>query len=280
MSKILNLLDYYRDIQFSANKEAYKATCHYLKIVDGNPHPYATGIFLTIDNNYFLITAAHVIENREEDIFVGYGNNNVVKLGGELIMNSLPDGLERDDDKIDIAIFRLNEETVGYVSKQYEFITYSDIQVNHEIKELPLYSAIGFPASKNKFNKFKNELKSRPFIYTTMPAKIEVYKELGCEPFTNIIVHYDKDNVVDYKTKEHSVGPDAFGISGGGLWYIPSQLVNPGDKIEKKLVGILTEWPVRNRRYWIATRIDIFTEIIRQKYNLNIEQSKVVRVNL
>lgn len=42
----------------------------------------------------------------------------------------------------------------------------------------------------------------------------------------------------------------------------------------------MTEWPIKNRKYWIGTRIDVFTEIIRQKYGLGIIQSKIVKVNL
>ena len=42
----------------------------------------------------------------------------------------------------------------------------------------------------------------------------------------------------------------------------------------------MTEWPKENRKFWIGTRIDVFTEIIRQKYGLGVSQSKIVKVNL
>lgn len=42
----------------------------------------------------------------------------------------------------------------------------------------------------------------------------------------------------------------------------------------------MTEWPKENRKYWIGTRIDVITEIIRKKYNLNLETSRLVTVNL
>jgi hypothetical protein len=93
-------------------------------------------------------------------------------------------------------------------------------------------------------------------------------------------VHYDKKKVKDNKTGKIFIGPDPFGISGSGLWFTLPQAKAIGEPIEKKLVAIMTEWPKRNRKYWIGTRIDIITEVIRQKYNLNIEPSKIVRVNI
>jgi hypothetical protein len=42
----------------------------------------------------------------------------------------------------------------------------------------------------------------------------------------------------------------------------------------------LTEWPIENRKYFIGTRIDLFTEVIRQKYKLNLEKSKTVKLDI
>jgi hypothetical protein len=280
MNNLLSISDYHREIQDEANKEAFKTTCHYLKLIAGNPHPYATGVFTIINNCHFLFTAAHVIDGVENEIFIGYEEHKVVKLGGEWITKSLPQGKKREEDKIDVAILKLDNESIEFVKNRYEFLQDNDIQVNHKIIEAPLYSAIGFPASRNKFNKYKNELKSNPFIYITHPASNEIYYQLECNTFLNIIIHYDKQNVFNHKTNQYITGPNPWGISGGGLWYVPSQLVKSGGKIEKKLVGILTEWPIKNRKYWIATKIDIYTEIIRKKYNLKIEQSKQVKIDL
>lgn len=279
-NKILQTLDYHREIQMDANKDAYECTCHYLKIKNGNPHPHATGIFLMIENQHFLITAAHVVENLQTEIYIGYGKHKVVRLGGELSINQIPMNEKRDNDKIDVAIIKLDEESIGYVKQRYKFINILELGINHDIQKLPLYSAIGFAASQNKFNKVKNQLNSNPFIYTTIPADEDIYTELNCKQFLNLIVQYDKKNVINYLTNQKQTGPDPFGISGGGLWYVPIQLVEKGDKVKKQLVAVLTEWPIINKKYWISTRIDVFTEIIRQKYKLKIIKSQIVNIDI
>mgnify|MGYP001500623950 CR=1 FL=1 len=47
----MEILDYYREIQSEAAKDAYKATCHYLVIKEGNPHPHGSGVFIEIDGS-------------------------------------------------------------------------------------------------------------------------------------------------------------------------------------------------------------------------------------
>lgn len=275
----MKIIDYYREIQFEASKDAYKCTCHYLVIDDrGNPKPYGSGVFVKIQDFYFLLTAAHVVDNKMEDIYIGIAKHILLKLGGEYTTNIAPG--HRDDDKLDIAILKLSDEAVEKIGDTYQFLSEEELGINHEIKELPMYQSIGFPASKSKYNTFKKSIVSNPFIYTTMPAKQNIYDELKSPIFSNLIVHYEKEKVFDYKTGQYQTGPDPFGISGSGLWFIPSQLREKGEKIDKKLVAIMTEWPTENRNFWIGTRIDIFTEIIRKKYNLDVEKSKIVKVDV
>jgi len=279
---MITLVDCYKETQFEVAKSAYKATCHYLTLENGNPHPHGSGVFIEIDGSKFLITAAHVVDDKENDIYIGIDTNELLTLGGELIRNVAPG--DRSGDKIDISILKLNQETIDKIGDKYEFVKKNEIGVNHEFRNLPMYTSVGFPASKSKYNSFKNKIKSTPFIYHTMPGPPEIYNKLNCEMFSNIIVHYDKGKVRDLTTKQLSIGPDPFGISGSVLWFTPftpAQVVkDKNDYIHKKLVAIMTEWPIENRKFWIGTRIDVITEIIRQKYGLSIEKSNIVGVNL
>ena len=274
----MEIIDYYRELQTEANKDAYSVTCHFLKVDNGAAHPHASGVFIKIENLYFLLTAAHVVDYQHNDIYIGIDNKTLLKLGGEWTGN-IPADI-RENDRIDTAILKLDDISVEKIKGKYEFLDISEVGINHNFELMPKYQSVGFPASQSKYNKFKNETKSTPFLFTTMPAEKNIYEELKCKEFINFIVHYDKKNVRDYKTDKRQTGPDPFGISGSGLWYTPVQLREKGEKVEKKLVGIMTEWPSKNKKYWIGTRIDLFTEVIRQKYNLDIEQSKIVKINL
>lgn len=270
----------YKTVQEEAAKTIYQSTCHFLTIDNtGNPKPHASGVFAKIENNFFLLTAGHVIDNCEDDIYIGIKQGEpLLKLGGEWVKN-VPES-ERENDKIDAAVLMLNDKTIEKVRENYHFIGLNNIEINHAERKLPMYVSLGFPSSKSKYNPYKNELKSVPFQYVTMCADDSIYKEQGCAKNENLIVHYDKNNVLNYSSGKKTIGPDPYGISGSGLWYIPETEVLKTSNIDKKLVAIMTEWPTNNRKYWIGTRIDVFTEVIRNKYDLNIPKSKLVNVNL
>lgn len=270
----------YREAQAKAAEAVYQSTCHFLKIDErDNPKPYASGVFMKIDNDYFLLTAGHVVDDCEENIYIGIKQEEpLLRLGGEWIKN-IPE-TTRKNDKIDAAVLKLDECTINKIGESYHFIDFSEIGINHTSKQLPMYLSLGFPATMSKFNSYKNKMVSKPFQYITMCAKEEEYAKLECDTIINIVVCYDKKNVVDYSSGEKKNGPDPFGISGSGLWYVPETEVLKTSDINKKLVAIMTEWPINNRQYWIGTRIDVFTEMIRNRFNLDIPKSELINLSL
>jgi len=275
---MISLIDYYRELQGEALKDIKKCTCQFLtEEKNGKAKAHASGIFINVDDSYFLITAAHVVEKHKDEIFVPLRNFDALQLGGTLTTNV---AFQKEKDKIDIAIIKLSEDAFNLVNGYYSFLSQNELGISHEVKKLPSYLSFGYVCSGSKVKYGTDKFIAKPFNYVTVPADEKIYKELSCQLFENIIIHYDKKKVFNYRTKETKVGPDPFGISGSGLWYIPpNQIVKPGDKVSKQLVGIMIEWPIQNRKYWISTRIDILTEIIRQKYSLNIPQSTIVKVN-
>lgn len=260
------VINEYRKLQSLANNDIYNVTCQFLTIEQGIAHPHGSGVFIKINNFYFLLTAAHVTDNQHSNICVGIDNHNVLTLGGEWTGN-IADG-NREDDRIDLAILKLDDVSIEKVKTRYSFLDISEIEVNHNFKSLPFYQLLGYPITLSKYKKFKNETKSIPFFYITMPAEKNIYKELKCDDNINFIIKYDKKNVKNYTNNRIELGPDLFGISGCGLWYIPMEFGNGKSNIKKKLVGIITEWPINKRKYIIGTRIDLFLKAINLKYKI------------
>ena len=201
-------------------------------------------------------------------------------MGGEITFNLVNDSRQRNKDKYDIAILKLNNESYNNIKHNFVFIPKTELGINHEDVKLEDYTSIGFPASKSKFNSFKNSFKSTPLIYSSELASYETYEQLKCNASSNIIVHFEKENNIMYQGEQKIIAPDPFGMSGCGLWHIPLQVVSLEQNIKKYLVGIMTEWPIENRHFLIGTRIDHFTEVIRQKYKLNIQKSNKIMVRV
>jgi hypothetical protein len=257
--------------------DAHKSTCHFYKSAtvgkyNNVPFSVASGVFVEIKNNFFLFTAEHVVKNQRNDICIGDGTTVGYSLGGEWT----------DCEKNDVVILNLNKESVQIAQKQRRFLPCNEIQVNHDIVNTHQYTGIGFPASWNKISPYsanKNTNRygvSDPLVYNDYHAPLAIYDALGYDIKKNIIIPYNKNNLRNLLTNQPiSNGPAPYGMSGGGLWYIPPQSTCNHNTLGKKLVGILKIWS--ERKFWIATRIDVYTEIIRLKYNLDIEESNFVK---
>ena len=272
-NKILSL---YRKVQNKASWNALKTTCHLLKVNNGITEACGTGVLLKVNSLHFLVTAAHVADNLNQEIHVGINESTVLRLGGNILTNNITG--TREADRLDLCVVKLCEESILKLSKLYSFLDISEIELNHDFKEFPMYEFVGFPYTKSKYNKYKKRLKSVPYHYITIPCKAKAYEELKCNPKINVVLNYERKKVFNFRKKTHQIGPELYGISGCGLWYVPSQN-NPSIEPIKKLVAIINEWPVNNRKYLVGTRIDLFTEIIRQKFDPNIEKSRYININ-
>lgn len=270
---IQNLLEKFREIQNKTSWDAYEVSCHLFRNNNEILESCGTGIFLKILDDYFLITVAHVAESLNFEFYVGLEKHTIFKLGGNLVTNKTNN---RDKDKFDICVLKLCSETIENISKTYNFLNLQEININHDYKNLPLYELVGFPATKSKYNKYKKKLYSKAYRYITTPVlEKNIYKNLKCSTSYNVILNYDRKKVYNYKKKSTQIGPELEGISGCGLWYTPVEEITSKEKPKKYLVAIITEWPINDRKYLIATKIDLFTEVIRQHFKIDIPKSSI-----
>lgn len=275
-NKILNK---YRETQNDTSWAAYEVTCHILQQSGINMVKAAgSGVLIKVDKLHFLVTAAHVAEDLNDNLFLGIEEYTTYRLGGIRVTNNPLHSREKD--KLDVCILKLCEDTVKEVKKAYKFLDSSELGINHKFMPYPMYEFVGFPATKSKFDKYRKRLKSVPYHYITMPAEEDVYNKMGCHTGFNVVVKYDKKKVYNHSKNETQIGPELYGISGCGLWFTPPENIITKAEPKKELVGIMTEWPMNHRKYLIATRIDVISEIIRQRFNCDIPKSQMLKLNI
>lgn len=273
-----DLLHQYRQKQHEAALEALKCTCPFLtEDKRGYIKGDGCGVLITIDSHCFLITAAHVIDGLMDKMYVPIGQDDAIELGGEMVINNA-NSRDRQNDEIDVGIIKLCEKSIQSLKLNYQFLTETDLEINHKTKLLPQYISSAYPVSRTKQKYNSDVISADPFIYITMPAEKSVYRRLGYSKAKSIVVHYGQNAVLNVRTRENLTGPNPSGISGSGLWHIPIQSIDSEMDSLKKLVAILIHWSYKDKGYWLSTRIDVFTEIIRQKFNLNFPSSKTVKV--
>ncbi len=273
----------FQKIKHNAIRKAYSSTLKFTiqffyDNVKGDPSPTGSGLLLKFNNRFFMLTAAHVIAEDYNDLFIILPEKEL-RLGGQLFSTPLPPSGRREDDKIDIAVLELNNETVKEIGEDFSYISVDEIGLSHKcIIDQQKYLTVGYPASKTKKIWNKDEISALLYPYVSEVADDFDYKRFGFSKNTHIAIRFD--GYITYLNNDNKqIAPKLNGISGCGLWYLDNFPSTDQDK-NKLLIGfILERRREEGNKALVATRIDLVTEFIRQHFNANVPKSKTIKVN-
>ncbi|MDP5199017.1 hypothetical protein [Flavobacterium sp. DG2-3] len=264
----------YRALQLASLNAMRSCTCMLLTN-SSNYKVHGTGVFIQIQDHYFLVSAAHVFD-RYRDLFIFLSKDyEIIKPGGTTFYNN---AVNREKDGIDVAVLKLDDYCVPHILRRYNFLQAEDLAINHIFKDGECYTFLGYPTTKSKVIYKTDIFDSTTFFYFTSPANNEEYSRADRNPAVNVITSYNKKLAYNSKNNTFGTGPDLHGISGCGLWYTDPLHLTEGT-IKPALTAIMTDWPIKNRRVIIGTRIDVITGIIRKHLDVDFPESKIVRVH-
>lgn len=279
MNKILSLRD---NIIISADQAAKEILNYtpqlYLREhgrTDGKKiSPCASSILLSIQEQYFLVTAGHVFEeNDPEDLGIMIGNIFNILYGQISYVNPYRNAISN---KIDVAILKMDQNLAEIIKQKYDFLPYQRLGVNHELIFGEMrYLLVGFPWRKSRPNPISKLIKPKPLVFISNIEGDEAYKALDLESQNNIILNYKQKKIIDAKNGFSRLGPNPEGISGCGIWLI--DIYPPSPKPNYKLISIVTDKD-KNKRYIQSTRIDIINEILIRDFEINLKHSRIVNI--
>ncbi|BDU25130.1 hypothetical protein FLGSB24_18740 [Flavobacterium sp. GSB-24] len=235
---------------------------------------HGTGVFIQIQDHYFLISASHVFD-RYRELFIPLSRDyEIIKPGGTTFYNN---EANRDRDGVDVAVMKLDDYCVSNLLKRYNFLQAEDLAINHIFQNEEYYTFLGHPSTRSKILWNTNIFNSTTFFHFSTPEKNEDYLKFDRNPAVNVVTSYNKKNAFNSKNNTFGTGPDLHGISGCGLWFTDPRDLSTGI-IKPKLTAIMTDWPIKNRSVIVGTRIDVITGIIRKHLDVNFPESKILRV--
>jgi hypothetical protein len=249
----------------AANK-ALRATCQLLQIKSSTkelPVALGCGVLLHYNSSCYLLTNAHVSDVIVNgNTFVLSQSHEKMTLGGQYYYTSIPCGGKRSDDTFDISVAKLDVEVVvKLIDRGHEFIDISDINTYQYSSVQDVFLLAGFPASKTSTDTMRKLVKSNPFFCRTVPYKGDLRK-VNLDPIFHIAVSYPIQKFRDTITAKVQRVPNPHGMSGSGLW----KLEKKDSEYRVNLVGILSEY-FENKAAIVSTRIDLFIDLIRQKFD-------------
>ncbi len=224
-----------------------------------------SSVVVQVDQDTFLFTAAHVLdEGAHTPLFIG-DTSGLVGLDGEQTTTKMPSSGKREDDKIDVGLVKLSASAREQLT-DIAVLAVSDMDANETtVHRTPLrthYLVMGFPASQANPSRSGNLVATKTFIYTATPTARDIYKKLSFAEETHVIVDFDKNRTMNMEGQH--VAPDPNGVSGGGIWTLGESFDIAAQHL--KLIGIGIEWPREKAKVLVGTRVPLFFEVLRKTY--------------
>lgn len=213
------------------------------------PLSLGSGLLLRHKTNYYIATAAHVVDSFEEKHIGVY-----TRTADFFELGSICKCIEADDSfksTIDIAIWYIEPEIVADIAPIDWWYDVKECIINHVESTESKYYIYGFPAKKIAINKTTMEIVQYPFKFFTRGYSSSMHaRKAHFNPKYNLLLEFHKKKIADLATQRRQTAPAPYGISGCGLWFL--------DGFKYRLVGIMTEWKTPNERIpaFMATKID------------------------
>lgn len=226
--------------------------------------PAGSGVLLKFQNEYFLISAAHLLNESNWDLLIMPATDGKwVTLQGELC-TSYRDSDEKKD--IDFAILRFYPKMHKHLT-MYSPIVEQEILMNHVVNEDTRYFLAGYPIRKVKIDPNRKTAKAEALaILTSGTSKKRYIKHGFDENFHTLVSFQNKIRQPSGSARTRIGNPQ--GISGCGLFLIPEFSQAQIDHLTIKLIGIMIE-NHQHLGFMAAIRIDAVIEVLRFQFNLN-----------
>jgi len=222
-----------------------------------HPDQIATALYLSVGHDYFLITAAHVLDENPESTLYCTGDTNLEEIRGPSVRTALPDR-GRKEDKLDVGVVKL-DKTVATQIGLHRFSPISAANVN-DCGDGLFYVALGYPATKNLNVDFAQRSVSRnPLSFTNRVHPSHLVESLGLNAAYHLLLDFQKEKAFTSENQK-IVAPDPRGMSGGPLLRLDLR----GKTAQSTVAGLLIEWEqTTSVKGLLAVRVAVVAEAIR-----------------
>ena len=217
------------------------------------PHSLASSVLISVGEKHFLISAAHTFHEEDlQNVGIMFGNN-FCSIGGELWWLEPNVGDKYDPNKQDIAIFKLDEITIGVLKKKYKFLTLDKLGFNHHSSTKSRYLSFGFPEKKTRRNYPTKEIMPTSITLGLFGFSEAYYYEKKIDKTKSLLLLFKQSECDNLNIEIVKPLPELEGISGCGVWNVFNlSSENP----HYQLVSIITGQDY-SKSILYSTKIDI-----------------------
>jgi len=195
-----------------------------------------TGVFIELQSQPFLLTAAHVTDNLKHSQLWVPAHDSIYPIQGYVgYVDLLPEQV-RSDDPVDVAYYRLDSRFARGMLELFKIWPQTRCELIVNSLELGVCSVCGMPASR--FKRSGGVYSSETASVRGIAAPAEDYERESLSPEQNIIVRFHKKRAVSKETGKRMNPVHPRGMSGGGIFAWPPGYELSDDWSIPKLVGV------------------------------------------
>lgn len=211
-----------------------------------------SSVLLQVADVYFLLTAAHVTDERRKTPLFIPAKKGFVNLFGLFLESPLPASGSRKDDKRDVAVLKLSPDLIARIHDDLLFLQHHDCDLADATTANDVYTVIGYPAKKSETK--GNAVVTDQFSLSGDGVMDKRFEQLGLDPLRHVIVQHRMNRAIHYSNMLRWRPPHPQGMSGGGIFAWDKALPEVSALRQPKLVGILTEYH-QHKNVFIGTRL-------------------------
>lgn len=257
-------------------EKAFPVTVHFFQDSPTTvPQPLGCGVLFTFQNNFFIITAAHLLEGDVHNDLRVMVDGYLFPLQGiwRFIRNSV-DEVQEYPQNVDLAVLKFIPcQLLAKLQQDRSFLELQHLAFDQQqivssspevTNALCGYHIVGYPSSRTKYDATANSYRSTMYVtYTTLHKKN--LKRLRKKFNANHHLFFDyRTTGKDPKENNKVQLPTYGGLSGTGIWKV-DYLV--GADFNIKLGGIFLQTS-QKESVMIGLKIDMIIQVIREAFNL------------
>ena len=228
-----------------------------------------SGVLVDLGNESFLLTAAHVTDQRLDGIL-----HIPTCAGIEPIRGFFADFVPflsktRDGDKGDTSYYRLDRQFRETLHSSLRPLSITDLDLDDQLHDGDLFTFVGFPWRKTKDKQETQETDRTS--YTGHAVSEGVYELLGHSRTLHVAIQMRLKNAFSSRHGPRQMAPHPQGISGGGVFSWPRGRSNRMNSPKLQLAAIAHTYN-RSHNSMVGSRIiGILMAILRNNPELGRE---------
>ncbi len=232
-----------------------------LFVYNSKVKPLGTGVFVKLKDDYFILSASHVLKDisNENLLYIKTNSKQILSLQGDITSNRI-----ESKDHLDAAFFKLTDQASIELLKYHKPLESKQIIINYYPIENEILITAGFPEAATSIS--SEGIDSRGIIMELKHSKPNSYSHHNVTSSRCILTDY---RIKDLNTNKYIKLEDPHGYSGSGLWTI--KLTQVDEKLIPKLylIGILYQYSKSKYYVLFAERMEFITREITRKYDID-----------